>query len=98
MFTPVMQLRSGGYIVVNQAEALDAIDVNSGRATRDHHIEDTALKTNLEAAEEIARQFRLRDLAARIVIDVIDMDRKRNNLAAERRLKECLRHDRAGIQ
>src|SRR5712691_11453619 len=98
MFTPVMQLRSGGYIVLNQAEALVAIDVNSWRATREHHIEDTALKTNLEAAEEIARQLRLRDLAGLIVIDFIDMDEKRNNRAVERRLKECLRHDRARIQ
>src|SRR6202048_5161675 len=98
MFTPVMQLRSGGYIVINQAEALVAIDVNSGRATREHHIEDTALKTNLEAAEEIARQLRLRDLAGLIVIDFIDMDEKRNNRAVERRLKECLRQDRARIQ
>ena len=98
MFTPVVQLRSGGYIVLNQAEALVAIDVNSGRATREHHIEDTALKTNLEAAEEIARQLRLRDLAGLIVIDFIDMDEKRNNRAVERRLKECLRYDRARIQ
>ncbi len=98
MFQPVMQLRSGGYIVLNQTEALVAIDVNSGRATREHHIEDTALKTNLEAAEEIARQLRLRDLAGLIVIDFIDMDEKRNNRAVERRVKECLRHDRARIQ
>ena len=98
MFSPVMQLRSGGYIVLNQAEALVAIDVNSGRATREHHIEDTALKTNLEAADEIARQLRLRDLAGLIVIDFIDMDEKRNNRAVERRLKECLKHDRARIQ
>src|SRR5882672_8301123 len=98
MFTPVMQLRSGGYIVLNQAEALVAIDVNSGRATREHHIEDTALKTNLEAAEEIARQLRLRDLAGLIVIDFIDMDEKRNNRAVERRLSDCLRQDRARIQ
>src|SRR5438105_6674244 len=98
MFTPVMQLRSGGYIVLNQAEALVAIDVNSGRATREHHIEDTALKTNLEAAEEIARQLRLRDLAGLIVIDFIDMDEKRNNRTVERRLKEALKHDRARIQ
>src|SRR5437763_13613974 len=98
MFTPVMQLRSGGYIVLNQAEALVAIDVNSGRAPREHHIEDTALKTNLEAAEEIARQLRLRDLAGLIVIDFIDMDEKRNNRAVERRLKDCLRYDRARIQ
>jgi ribonuclease E len=98
MFSPVVQLRSGGYIVINQAEALVAIDVNSGRATREHHIEDTALKTNMEAAEEIARQLRLRDLAGLIVIDFIDMDEKRNNRSVERRLKECLKHDRARIQ
>src|SRR6516225_823305 len=98
MFSPVVQLRSGGYIVLNQAEALVAIDVNSGRATREHNIEDTALKTNLEAADEIARQLRLRDLAGLIVIDFIDMDEKRNNRAVERRLKECLKHDRARIQ
>ncbi len=98
MFSPVVQLRSGGYIVLNQAEALVAIDVNSGRATREHHIEDTALKTNLEASDEIARQLRLRDLAGLIVIDYIDMDEKRNNRAVERRLKECLKQDRARIQ
>ncbi len=98
MFSPVVQLRSGGYIVLNQAEALVAIDVNSGRATREHHIEDTALKTNLEAADEISRQLRLRDLAGLIVIDFIDMDEKRNNRSVERRLKECLKHDRARIQ
>ena len=98
MFTPVMQLKSGGYIVLNQTEALVSIDVNSGRATREHHIEDTALKTNLEAAEEIARQLRLRDLAGLIVIDFIDMDEKRNNRLVERRLKEALKHDRARIQ
>jgi ribonuclease E len=98
MFSPVVQLRSGGYIVLNQAEALVAIDVNSGRATREHHIEDTALKTNMEASDEIARQLRLRDLAGLIVIDFIDMDEKRNNRSVERRLKECLKHDRARIQ
>jgi ribonuclease E len=98
MFSPTVQLRSGGYIVLNQAEALVAIDVNSGRATREHHIEDTALKTNLEASDEIARQLRLRDLAGLIVIDFIDMDEKRNNRSVERRLKECLKHDRARIQ
>ena len=98
MFSPVVQLRSGGYVVLNQAEALVAIDVNSGRATREHHIEDTALKTNLEAADEIARQLRLRDLAGLIVIDFIDMDEKRNNRSVERRLKECLKQDRARIQ
>ncbi|CAL8981921.1 Ribonuclease E [Rhodoplanes serenus] len=98
MFSPTVQLRSGGYIVLNQTEALVAIDVNSGRATREHHIEDTALKTNLEACEEVARQLRLRDLAGLIVIDFIDMDEKRNNRAVERRLKECLKNDRARIQ
>src|SRR5207247_10012190 len=98
LFTPVMQLRSGGYIVLNQAEALVAIDVNSGRATREHHIEDTALKTNLEAADEIARQLRLRDLAGLVVIDFIDMEEKRNNRSVERRLKEALKNDRARIQ
>ena len=86
MFSPTVQLRSGGYIVINQTEALVSIDVNSGRATREHHIEDTALKTNLEAAEEVARQLRLRDLAGLIVIDFIDMDEKRNNRAVERKL------------
>jgi len=98
MFSPTVQLRSGGYIVINQAEALVAIDVNSGRATREHHIEDTAVKTNVEAAEEIARQLRLRDLAGLIVIDFIDMDEGRNNRTVERKLKEALKHDRARIQ
>ena len=98
MFSPTVQLRSGGYIVINQAEALVAIDVNSGRATREHHIEDTALKTNCEAAEEIARQLRLRDLAGLIVIDFIDMDEGRNNRTVERRMKDALKHDRARIQ
>lgn len=98
MFSPTVQLRSGGYIVINQTEALVSIDVNSGRSTREHHIEDTALKTNLEAAEEVARQLRLRDLAGLIVIDFIDMDEKRNNRAVERKLSDCLRHDRARIQ
>jgi len=93
-----VQLRSGGYIVINQTEALVSIDVNSGRSTREHHIEDTALKTNLEAAEEVARQLRLRDLAGLIVIDFIDMDEKRNNRAVERKLSDCLRQDRARIQ
>ncbi|MBX9711871.1 MAG: Rne/Rng family ribonuclease [Xanthobacteraceae bacterium] len=98
MFSPTVTLRSGGYIVINQTEALVSIDVNSGRSTREHHIEDTALKTNLEAAEEVARQLRLRDLAGLIVIDFIDMDEKRNNRAVERRLSDCLRQDRARIQ
>ena len=98
MFSPVVTLKSGGYIVLNQTEALVAIDVNSGRATREYSIEDTALKTNLEASDEVARQVRLRDLAGLIVIDYIDMDERRNNRAVERRLKEALRHDRARIQ
>jgi ribonuclease E len=98
MFSPTVQLKSGGYVVLNQTEALVSIDVNSGRATREHHIEDTALKTNLEASEEIARQLRLRDLAGLIVIDFIDMDEKRNNRSVERRLKEALKNDRARIQ
>ena len=98
MFTPTVQLKSGGYLVINQTEALVSIDVNSGRSTREHHIEDTALKTNLEAAEEVARQLRLRDLAGLIVIDFIDMDERRNNRAVERKLSDCLRQDRARIQ
>ena len=98
MFSPQVVLKSGGYTVINQTEALVSIDVNSGKATREHNIEDTALKTNLEAAEEIARQLRLRDLAGLIVIDFIDMDERRNNRLVERRLKEALRNDRARIQ
>src|SRR5262249_25096626 len=98
MFSPVVQLRSGGYVVLNQAEALVAIDANSGRGTRERHIDDTAFKTNWGAAEEIARQQRLCALAGVILIDFIDMDEKRSNRAVERRLKECLRHDRARIQ
>jgi ribonuclease E len=95
---PVVQLKSGGYIVINSTEALVAIDVNSGRATRERNIEETAYKTNLEAAEEIARQLRLRDLAGLIVIDFIDMEESRHNAAVERKLKEAMRHDRARIQ
>jgi ribonuclease E len=98
MFSPYVHLRSGGYLVINQTEALVAIDVNSGKATREFSIEETALTTNLEAADEIARQLRLRDLAGLIVIDFIDMEEKRNNRAVERRLKEALRFDRARIQ
>ena len=98
MFSPQVTLRSGGYIVINQTEALVSIDVNSGRSTREHSIEDTALNTNLEASEEVARQLRLRDLAGLIVIDYIDMDEKRNNRAVERKMKDCLRADRARIQ
>src|SRR3546814_1117996 len=93
-----VQLRSGGYLVFNQTEALVAVDVNSGRATRERHIEETALKTNLEAAEEIGRQLRLRDLAGLIVIDFIDMEESRRNREVERRLKEALKNDRARIQ
>jgi ribonuclease E len=96
--SPVAQLRSGGYVVINQTEALVAIDVNSGRATRERNIEETALRTNLEAAEEIARQLRLRDLAGLIVIDFIDMEEHRNHGSVERRLKEALKNDRARIQ
>ncbi len=95
---PTVQLRSGGYIVIHQTEALVAIDVNSGRATRERHIEETALKTNSEAAEEIARQLKLRDLAGLIVIDFIDMEDNRNNFSVERRFKEALKNDRARIQ
>ena len=95
---PTVQLRSGGYIVLHQTEALVAIDVNSGRATRERHIEETALKTNCEAAEEIAYQLKLRDLAGLIVIDFIDMEENRNNITVERRFKDSLRSDRARIQ
>ena len=98
MFNPTVQLKSGGYIVIGVTEALVAIDVNSGRATKEGSIEDTALKTNLEAAEEIARQLRLRDLAGLIVIDFIDMEERRNNLAVEKRIKDKLKTDRARIQ
>ena len=98
MFNPVVQLKSGGYIVIGITEALVAVDVNSGRATKEGSIEETALKTNLEAAEEVARQVRLRDLAGLIVIDFIDMDDRRNNLAVEKRLKDRLKTDRARIQ
>ncbi|KRW94807.1 ribonuclease E/G [Paracoccus sp. MKU1] len=98
MFNPVVQLKSGGYIVIGVTEALVAIDVNSGRATKEGSIEDTALKTNLEAAEEIARQLRLRDLAGLIVIDFIDMEERKNNAAVEKRFKERLKTDRARIQ
>ena len=98
MFDPQVRLKSGGYLVINQTEALVAIDVNSGKSTREHNIEDTATKTNLEAAEEVARQLRLRDLAGLIVIDFIDMDEKRNNRSVEKKLKDCLKTDRARIQ
>ncbi|MFZ5729759.1 MAG: Rne/Rng family ribonuclease, partial [Pseudomonadota bacterium] len=98
IYTPVVPLRSGGYLVINQTEALVAIDVNSGRATRERNIEATALKTNLEAAEEAARQLRLRDLAGLIVIDFIDMDESKNNRAVEKKLKDALKDDRARVQ
>ncbi len=98
MFSNQVTLKSGGYIVFNQTEALVAIDVNSGRSTREHNIEDTAVRTNLEAADEIARQLRLRDLAGLIVVDFIDMEESRNNRAVERRIKDALKNDRARIQ
>ena len=98
IYSPIAPLRSGGYLVINQTEALVAIDVNSGRATRERNIEATALKTNLEAAEEAARQLRLRDLAGLVVIDFIDMDEAKNNRAVEKVLKDCLARDRARIQ
>jgi len=98
MFSSTVHLKSGGYIVINQTEALVAIDVNSGRSTREHNIEDTALRTNLEAAEEVSRQLRLRDLAGLIVVDFIDMEEGRNNRAVEKKLKDCLKNDRARIQ
>jgi ribonuclease E len=98
MLQPTVQLRSGGYLVINQTEALVAIDVNSGRSTRERGIEETALRTNLEAADEVARQLRLRDLAGLIVIDFIDMEAKKHNAMVERRMKEALKNDRARIQ
>ena len=98
MYGPELQLKSGGYLVINPTEALVAIDVNSGRATKERTIEETALRTNLEAAEEVARQLRLRDLAGLIVIDFIDMDENRNQRAVERKFKEAMRSDRARIR
>jgi ribonuclease E len=98
MLVPTVQLKSGGYLVINQTEALVAVDVNSGRSTRERGIEETALKTNLEAADEVARQLRLRDLAGLIVIDFIDMESRRNNAAVEKRMKDALKDDRARIQ
>ncbi|MFZ1478590.1 MAG: ribonuclease E/G, partial [Sphingorhabdus sp.] len=98
MYQPVVQLKSGGYIVINPTEALVSIDINSGRSTKEHGIEATALSTNLEAAREIARQLRLRDMAGLIVIDFIDMDHRGNVRKVERMMKEALKHDRARIQ
>ncbi len=98
MFSNRVTLKSGGYLVINPTEALVSIDVNSGRSTREHNIEDTALRTNLEAAEEVSRQLRLRDLAGLIVIDFIDMDESRNDRTVEKKLKDCLKNDRARIQ
>ncbi|WP_428481739.1 Rne/Rng family ribonuclease [Pyruvatibacter mobilis] len=98
LLEPTVTLKSGGYIVINPTEALVSIDVNSGKSTKEHNIEATALSTNMEAAEEIARQLRLRDMAGLIVIDFIDMDEPRNNRAVERKLKDSLKQDRARIQ
>jgi ribonuclease E len=98
MFSPTVTLKSGGYIVINQTEALVSIDVNSGRATREHSIEETARKTNLEAASEVGRQLRLRDLAGLIVIDFIDMEDSRNDREVERRLRDAVKNDRARVQ
>ncbi|MFM9942446.1 MAG: Rne/Rng family ribonuclease [Hyphomicrobiaceae bacterium] len=98
LFSPYVNLRSGGYLVINQTEALVAIDVNSGKSTREFSIEETALNTNMEAAEEIARQLKLRDLAGLVVVDFIDMEEKRNNRSVERCMKDALQHDRARIQ
>ena len=98
IYSPTVQLKSGGYLVINQTEALVAIDVNSGKSTKERNIEQTAVRTNLEAAEEACRQMRLRDLAGLVVIDFIDMDENKNNRAVEKRLKECLKVDRARVQ
>lgn len=98
MFSPTVTLKSGGYIVINQTEALVSIDVNSGRATREHSIEETARKTNLEAAAEVGRQLRLRDLAGLIVIDFIDMEESRNDREVEKRLRDAVKNDRARVQ
>ncbi len=98
IFSPVVQMKSGGYLVINQTEALVAIDVNSGKSTRERNIEQTALRTNLEAAEEACRQMRLRDLAGLVVIDFIDMEENKNNRAVEKKLKDCLKIDRARVQ
>ena len=96
--SPQVTLKSGGYLVINQTEALVAVDVNSGKSTRERNIEETALKTNLEAAEELARQLRLRDMSGLIVVDFIDMEDNRNQNAVERRMKDAMRNDRARVQ
>lgn len=93
-----VQLESGGYLVINPTEALVSIDVNSGRATKEKDLEETALKTNLEAADEIAKQLRMRNLAGLVVVDFIDMEEQKNNLAVEKRMKEAMKKDRARIQ
>ena len=98
MFSATVTLKSGGYLVINQTEALVSIDVNSGRATREHSIEETARKTNLEAADEVGRQLRLRDLAGLIVIDFIDMEESRNDREVEKRLRDAVKNDRARVQ
>ena len=98
IYSPTVQLKSGGYLVINQTEALVAIDVNSGKSTKERNIEQTAVRTNLEAAEEACRQMRLRDLAGLVVIDFIDMDENKNNRAVEKKLKDCLKVDRARVQ
>jgi len=98
MYNPVVQLKSGGYLVINPTEALVSIDINSGRSTREHNIEQTATATNLEAAHEIARQLRLRDMAGLVVIDFIDMDHSSNVRKVEKAMKEALKNDRARIQ
>ena len=98
MYQPIVQLKSGGYLVINPTEALVSIDINSGRSTREHNIEQTAFNTNLEAADEIARQLRLRDLAGLIVIDFIDMEQKSHVRKVEKAMKDALKNDRARIQ
>lgn len=98
LHNPIVQLESGGYLVINPTEALVSIDVNSGRATKEKDIEETALKTNLEAADEIAKQLKMRDLAGLVVVDFIDMYEQQNNIAVEKRMKEAMKDDRARIQ
>ncbi len=98
MYQPVVQLKSGGYLVINPTEALVSIDINSGRSTREHNIEQTAFTTNLEAAQEIARQLRLRDMAGLVVIDFIDMEQSSHVRKVEKAMKEALKNDRARIQ